>query len=238
MNAQPSTLSDILCPLDNQKNTAPGAIPTRPFNWAIIGAKGKGKTTVALNVLMKKESPLYRFFDLIFVISPTAKNDPKMLPLVEDVGGSQYYEALTNDVLLDIMKQCEEYCEKNKKKKKEPRFCVLYDDIIHQIKSKNANLVTKFATQNRHMKITNIYLLQKYKSFVPMIRSNLDCVTLFHNENEMEIESFCQELGNADKIRALYDFATAEPYSFLHINAYAQPTRYYKRFDEISWRKK
>jgi hypothetical protein len=36
----------------------------------------------------------------------------------------------------------------------------------------------------------------------------------------------------------LYEFATAEAYSFLHINMYSQPIRYFRRFDPIEYRSK
>jgi hypothetical protein len=234
-----SDLTKALAPYDNQKNTGPGPLPTKPFLWAIVGKKGCSKTTVVLNVLQRKESPLYRHFDLIFWVSPTAGADKKLEPLLEDIGEGQVYDDLNNDVIEDILAKCEAYTERHNKKKKrgDPQYCVVFDDCIHQIRSKRASLITRLATQNRHLKVSCFFLLQKWKSFPTIIRSNLDCITLFHNENEQEIKSFCSELGNEEKIRKMYEYATAEPYSFLHINGYAQPTRYYRRFDEIEFRK-
>lgn len=240
MNASSTALTMALAPFDNQKNTLPGPLPTKPFLWAIIGKKGCSKTTVVLNVLQRKESPLYKLYDMIFWVSPTAGADPKLSPLLDDIGPDQVYDDLNNDILEDIMAKCEAFTERHHRKKKrgDPHFLVVFDDCIHQIRSKKASLITRLASQNRHLKMSCFFLLQKWRSFPTIIRSNLDCITLFHNENEQEIKSFCSEIGNEDKIRKLYEFATAEPYSFLHINSYSQPTRYFRRFDPIEYRSK
>ena len=237
-----SELTKALAPFDNQKcSDTKSPLPMKPCNYALIARKGGGKTTLLLNLIMKKESPWYKHFDMIFVISPTAPNDDKMSPLIEDIG-DQYYDTLDNAVLEDIIAKTEAYTERHKKKNKrgKPNYCIIYDDCIHMIKSKQANLITKLATQNRHMLLTNIYLLQKWNTYLPtLIRSNLDCISFFHTENKAELDSFVKEIGTDEhKLMKLYEFATAEPYSFLHINMYSQPIRYYRRFDPIEWRSK
>ena len=235
-------LTRALAPFDHQKCTDTSSpLPLKPCNYAMIARKGGGKTSLLLNIIMRKESPWYKFFDLIFLISPTALSDPKMKELVDDID-DQYYDTLNNDVLEDIVAKTEAFTEQyeRKKKKGKAHFCVIYDDCIHMIKSKQANLITKLATQNRHMLLTNIYLLQKWNTYLPtLIRSNLDCISFFHTENKAELNSFVKEIGmNEEKLIKLYEFATAEPYSFLHINMYSQPIRYYRRFDPIEFRSK
>lgn len=237
-----SELTRALAPYDQQKCTDTSSpLPLKPCNMGIFGRKGCGKSNLLLNMIMKKESPWYKHFDLIFLISPTAANDDKMAPLIEDIG-DQYYDTLNNDVLEDILAKCEAYTERHEKKGKrgKPQYCIIYDDVIHQIKSKQANLITKLATQNRHMNITNIYLLQKYNTYMPtLIRSNLDCIIFFRTENQAELDSFVKEVGtNEYKLTRLYEFATADPYSFLFVNAYNQPIRYFRRFDPIEWKAK
>ena len=236
-----SELTRALVPYDQQKDLTQSTLPLKPCNMGIYGRKGCGKSNIMLGLIMNKKSPWYRHFDLIFLISPTAMNDAKMKPLIEDID-DQFYDELSNDVLEDIMGKMEAYTERHERKKKKgtPQYCIIYDDIIHAIKSKNASMVTKLATQNRHMNVTNVYLLQKYNTFMPtLIRSNLDCTIFFHTENKGELDSFLKEqAGNEDKLRKLYEFATHEPYSFLYINSYTQPTRYFKRFDPIEFREK
>jgi len=235
-----SALSKALAPLDNQKDTKVSPLPLRPCNYAIIGRKGTGKSSLILNLLERKESPWYKHFNLIFLISPTASRDDKMNELVEDLG-DQYYDDLTNEVLLEIMNRIDADTEERQKKKKKgkPSYCIIYDDIIHQIKSKNAKLVTLLATQNRHRNVTNVYLLQKWNSFPTLIRANLDLVSFFRSDNKKELETFLEE-QNSDEatLRKLYEFAVKEPYSFLHINNYYPTPVYYSRFTEIKYQPK
>lgn len=242
MEVHASDLTKVLCPLDSQKCTDKKApFPSKPFNYCICAKKGQGKSTLLMNLLMKKESPLHKAFDLIFLVSPTAMGDDKMKPLVEDIG-KQYYDTLNNEVLAEIMEQIEAHTEKLQKKRKKriPHYCLIMDDCLHMLRGKQSSLVAKFATTNRHLKLTNIWLVQKWNTYLhPLIRSNLDCISFFHTENRAELESFIKEIGtDEDKLMKLYEYATAEPYSFLHINMYSQPIRYYKRFDQIDYRPK
>lgn len=236
-----SDLSKALAPFDNQKDIKISPLPLKPANYAIVGKKGCGKSTLLLNLLERKESPWYKHFDLVFLVSPTASRDDKMRDLVEDIG-DQYYDTLDNDVLQDIMNRIDAHIEerKQKRKKGKPAYCILYDDCIHLIKGKKSRLMDLLATQNRHRHVTNVYLLQKWNSFLPtLIRSNLDLITFFRTDNKKELDSFLEEQnGDEDVLRRLYDFATSDPYSFLHVNNYYAAPRYYKRFDEIKFQKK
>ena len=233
-----SALTKALAPLDNQKcedKTIP--LPMKPCNYLLSARKGGGKTSLLLNILMRKESPWYKHFDLIFLFSPTALNDDKMKPLLEDIE-DQYYTNLNNENMHEVLAKCEAYSDRHKRKKKKgnPNYCIIFDDVIHEVKTKRASEITRLVTQNRHLKITNIFLMQKYNALPTMIRANLDCISFFHTENEQELDTFIKEIGSEEKIRALYNFATATPYSFLHINMYSQPTRYYRKFDPIEYK--
>lgn len=116
MEVHSSELTRALAPYDNQKcSDTRSPLPMKPCNYALIARKGGGKTTLLLNLMMKKESPWYKHFDLIFVISPTAPNDDKMLPLIEDIG-DQYYDTLDNAVLEDIIAKTEAYTERQDRK--------------------------------------------------------------------------------------------------------------------------
>ena len=236
-----SPLTKALAPMDNQICREDTPLPLKPCNYGIFAKKGLGKTTLLLNLLEKKESPWYKHFSKIFFLSPTAKNDPKVHQLIEDID-DQYYDTLNNSVLEDIIQKIDDHteeCKKNKKKHK-PAYCIVYDDCIHLMKKKECRLMDLLATQNRHRNITNVYLLQKWNTYLPtLIRSNLDIISIFRTDNKKELDSFIEEMNmNEDVLRKLYDFATSCEYSFLHINSYHNPPTFYKRFDKIEWRKR
>ena len=233
-----SALTKVLAPYDSQKTNDKSILPMKPCNIGIFGRKGCGKSNLLKNLIDRPESPYHKHFSKIFLISPTARKDDKMMEIVDDIGENQFYEELTNDVLEDILDQVEEHF--NKYKKKKPQYLIIYDDCIHMMKGKNARVMDKLATQNRHYHITNVYLLQKWNNYLPtLVRSNLDCIMMFRTENKKELQSFLDEMqGDDEVLTKLYDYATSEPYSFLYINMYNTPIRFFKRFDEIRFVKK
>jgi len=234
-----SELTKVLAPFDNQKDSADSKspLPLKPCNMILCGGKGKGKTTLLLNLITRKESPWYKHFHLIFLISPTARRDDKLKELLEDIE-DQYYDTLDNEVLTEICDRIDNFPWKKKKKK--PSFLIIYDDCIHMLKGKRSSKINELATQNRHRNITNVYLLQKWNSFLPtLVRSNADCIAFWQTGNKKELDSFLEEQNDdEEKLMSLYKFATEEPYSFFFINQYHGKPRYYKRFDEIEWRPK
>ena len=133
-----SKLTKELAPFDNQVSFDQNPLPTRPCNYGIFARKGMGKTTLLLNILTRKASPWYKHFNKIFLISPTASKDDKMNELVEDIGEEQYYDELSPNTLADIIQKIdaftEEFKSKKKNKGKKPNFCIIYDDVIHELK--------------------------------------------------------------------------------------------------------
>jgi GTPase SAR1 family protein len=227
----------MLTPFDKQRDDKQHTFPDKPFNMVFCASKGQGKTTLLLNLITKKESPLYKRYNKIFLISPTAKKDEKMMELVEDIGDDQYYQELTEDNLQEILDKIEYETEMRKQSKKpKPEFLLVLDDVIHMLKGKNGKKLAELITQNRHHSLTNMILVQKWNNYLPtIIRSNLDCIAYWHTQSKKELKSFVEDMnGKEDELMALYEYATNEPYSFLYINQY-NPSKpmYFKRFDRI-----
>lgn len=238
-----TALTKSLSPFDSQVVFDDNPIPLKPCNYGIYGRKGSGKTNLLLNLISRKESPWYKYFNLVFLISPTADRDDKMKDLVEDIGEEQYYKILNNETLQSIIDTIDAHTEQFKAKKmnkgKKPAYLIIYDDVIHDlVKKKDTRLICMLATQNRHRHITNVYLLQKYNSNLPtVVRSNLDCISYYRTDNRGELEAFVKEQNqDEDALLEMYRFATKEPFSFLHINMYSPTTRFYHRFDPIEYK--
>lgn len=228
-----SKLTKLLTPHDNQRDLSEDTFPNKPFNMALIGPKGCGKTSVLLSLLTKKGSPLYKRFNLIFLISPTACKDEKMKQLMQDIGSDQIFDELTPEVLEHIMETIHFHKEGSKSKK--PEYCIIYDDCIHMLKQKNNNKkLSEIFTTNRHISCSNLILLQKWSGYMPtIIRCNLDCLAIYKLQSKKEEQNVIEEInGNEEELKILYEIATDEPFSFLYINQYLpNRTRYYKRFD-------
>ncbi len=233
------SLTELLAPLDDQKekpNLSP--LPMKPANICFCAKKGQGKTTVILNLLTNPKSPYFKEFDLIFLVSPTAQRDDKYADLLEDIG-DQYYDDLSNEVVEDIIQRMDAHRDAHTKKKK-PHYLIIFDDCIHAMRGKKSRAMDRLATQNRHLLVSNWYATQKWNSYLPtLVRSNLDCIGFWRTGNKKELSSFLEEMNDdEDKLRALYDFATNEPYSFLWINQYHGKPLYFSKFDRIEFRKK
>jgi len=239
-----TALTKALAPYDNQKPKTTGPLPLNPANIAIVGKKGCGKSSLLKALLDKPESPYHKFFHLIFFISPTAQYDPKMKEIAEDVGDEQCYTNLNDETICDILEKIEDFnINKWKKKKKRgnPNFLVIYDDVIHQMGSKkNIKMMSCLATQNRHHRIWNVWCIQKYNTFFPTVcRANLDVVIYFKTGNQKELNAFIEEESENESIlQKLYEFATEDDYSFLVVNKYGATPKYYKRFDPIQFNPK
>jgi hypothetical protein len=238
-----SALTDALAPYDKQVIFDDKPLPTCPCNVAVISKKGGGKSTLIRNLLERKESPWYKHFDRIYMVSPTAAKDDKMADLVEDIGPHQHWEVLNEQTLVEILNAIESHIEEFQKKKKnkgkKPNSLLILDDCLAEMtQRKQVRLMSKLATTNRHIGLTNLYSLQKWNSYLPtVIRSNLDCIAFFRTDNKKELNSFVDEMpADEDALRAMYDFATEEPYSFLFCNFYGVKPRFYKRFDPIEYR--
>ena len=233
-----TSLTKALVPRDNNKDESKSPLPLIASNSVFVAPKGGGKTTVILNLLTKKESPWYKHFSMIFYVSCTMRNDPKLATLLEDIGEDQCYDTINNATIERIQSQIEEYKSENPDEKK-PQFCVVYDDCVHLLRNKDSKKVREMVSQNRHWGVSNIFLIQRWKGIDPLIRNNLDLFFLWKSNNKKEIQGIFDEINfDEDKLRKLYEYATEKPYGFLLVNAYKQPVRFFSKFDPIQLKKK
>jgi Cdc6-like AAA superfamily ATPase len=240
-----SALTRALAPYDAQVKFTDDPLPTCPANMAIVGKKGCGKTTLLRNLLERTESPWYKHFHRIYIISPTAAKDDKLKDLLEDIGPEQHWETLNEQSLQEVYDaieaHIEEFQKKKKNKGKKPNSLLILDDCIHEMAKKSQiRMLCRLVTQNRHVGLTTLFSIQKYNSFMPtVIRSNLDVIAFYKTDNKKELNSFIEEMPSDEEATlAMYKMATREPYSFFLANFYGVRPRFYIRFDEIQYRPK
>jgi hypothetical protein len=130
--------------------------------------------------------------------------------------------------------------KKKKKAKKpkvirDPRNLVILDDCIHSIpNSQKANYLNQLATQSRHFKTDVWITTQKYNKLPLLIRTQADTLTLFRTDNDKEFKAIADDWAiNDDLLRKVFDFATNEPNSFLHISFFGGKPVFYKKYDRI-----
>lgn len=103
-------LSNAIAPFDSQVKSSDDPLPKSNIIHIFIGKKGSGKSTLMLNLLSRKTSPYYKWFDNIFIVSPTASKDPKFDKLVGELDQEgKVYTTLSDEVASDIMERLDEF---------------------------------------------------------------------------------------------------------------------------------
>lgn len=234
-------LSTVLTSNDHQVIIDDNPLITSPCLYLICGGIGCGKTNLLLNLLTKPDSPYYgkNKFDFIFMISPTAKGDPKLNDLIDELeNDNQYYTEINssslNDIKNKILKIQAEWIEL-KRKKNDLNIALIIDDCADKLKSKDVELLRDLCIKARHYRLFIFITSQQYVLIPTLIRRNALMISIFKTENQKEIEALKDELS-ADKNKFIYAFqlATSIPFSFLHINLLGG-CKFYIKFDKINF---
>lgn len=210
-----------------------GVIPIHPFRLYIVGASQSGKSNLML-FLLSKDNYYKKYFDKIFIISPTAKKLDKTYDILDDDYNNDnlMYFPCDKNVLETIL----EIQEENEKKDKV--LCV-FDDCISFQKFMRSDQLLQFAIMSRHYNISIFLLSQAYHSVPKPIRMNMSALVYFKGSNkEQEIiyEDYCPPRYNKKQFLEKINDATEKPYSFLyidlHIPLHGKIPRYRKNLDE------
>lgn len=236
-------LTEKIKPLDNQLNRdLDDPIPkTKAIIYIISGSKGRGKTSLLLNILKtkQKDGGLKGYFDNIFMFSPTAKTDLKTKKLVEELEKddkfyNEFNDANNNEVIEKIKTFNEEFKNDEENKGEEPRNLIIYDDCMADLPKsfEKTGGLNKLIIQARHNNTWCIFLVQRYIGVNRVIRSQADLISFFKTDNNRELQALTDDVNyDKDVIKYLYDFATENPNDFLHINLLSRT--FYKKFDKI-----
>lgn len=217
---------------DNQLVKSDDVLPMGSRIFGIIGPKGSGKSSIMLSLLTSKKSPFRKYFNNIFLVSPTAKYDDKMKPLQEEVDSEgKYWDALTEQTAQEIIEMIPDL---NKGVKK-PQNLIILDDVTHSFPTgKKPNAISALFTNSRHLKSSIWVVTHKYTSMPPIFRNQMDCLFIFRTNSKVEIESFKRDLTCDENLfEEKLNEATQEDHSFLFINLVGGKCKMYKRFDEI-----
>lgn len=188
--------SDIPLPDEQQGNA---------FLVGISGRRKSGKTHL-LDLLMK--TFWKKEFDKIFVLSKTAKYQPKFFASWK--GSIFYIENWDCDFFAALR---EEQIRKPKQK-----CLIIIDDMSANMREKlYAANVDEFAFIGRHFRVSVVWLAQKITLFTPGFRQEADAFILFREENMSELRLLHREWGFGDMDEFLCQLVenTREQYSWI-----------------------
>lgn len=183
--------------LDNQEGKmSDDPIPKNSVYWlyTIIGARGRGKSTILLNLL---NTTLKKYYDNIYLFSTTANMDDKFADLIEELENeNKFINGFSEQDLTRVLEEIKEFNEDAK----EPRNLIIFDDCISMFpKATEANSIfNKFIIGGRHYKTDTIITSQQFRRLNTVIRSNMDIITMFPTINKNERDAYIKEL-NVDK---------------------------------------
>ena len=217
----------------------------RSLTYALIGARGSGKTYEAKRMIRSLGIPKGNRF----LICPTFLMDTTLKPLFDE---ENVFLTYSDDIIDHITKVIEDARKEtdfkfhhryNKdtdeydviksrigKKAKMPRFILVADDCLGSNAFKgNSKFSTMFA-KHRHYLLDIIAISQIYKGLPPIVRVN-SMIYKIWEQNRREGTKIAEEHGGTYDVKDFLDMLgdrTAERYEFLTID-YRKPRnkRYY-----------
>ena len=204
-----------------------GFIAKHPFRCYIIGASGSGKTNLMLNLLSRVD--MYKnYFDLIYILSPTAGKIDKTYNILK-LPEEQYFKCDPQvlERILAIQKKIIKA-----KKKKPPKILIILDDCIAFTQFMNSRILLEFATMSRHFNISMFILSQAYHRVPKSVRISMSWICFFRSsQKELQVlcEDFCPAGFSHKQFKKVINEATAEKYNFLNIDLNRPLEKRYKK---------
>jgi len=202
------------------------------FIYTIIGAPGKGKSSLLLSLFRDKN--YYRNkFENVYLITP----ESSFMSVVNHPfkNHDHVYHELNEDILNQIYEECKTSKEECLEMECElEHSCLIIDDFASDLKDKYLIAVLKrILTKSRHCCLSVIFTLQAYNMFPLVLRKMITDVTLFKPNNRVELESVRKELVNMNEkdMISLTEFVFDEEYNHLDVNTGSGIIR--KNFNEL-----
>lgn len=118
-------------------------------------------------------------------------------------------------------------------------LCWVFDDMVGSglFNQKRNNAFKRLSVRRRHFCSSVIGVVQAYKEFPKTSRTNCNVYILFRIDSEEELESIYKDFPCGliwPHWKRVYDYCTAEPYSFMMINTQVKDPQFklVKNFDE------
>jgi len=222
-------------------------IPSKPLTVKspaiyICGFSSSGKTTLWNQLLLahptKKKPDIprfyYRFFDRIYLISPSKDTLPLNKLKLKD---ERIHLKFSNDLIDEIIE--------TEKEGENLNNLILIDDSIKTIKNNskmhslllNRRHLTQNPNEEGHAGLGIIVTSQKFNACDLILRNNFSDIFLFKTESAHEINCIKNELMqdlSKEQQNELLKKAWSKKYNFLLIKAYeGTPDRYYIGFDKV-----
>lgn len=207
-------------------------LPQPPFLLSVVAPRRSGKSNLLVDLLID-DNKLCKKFDVIFIWSRTYHHDSKWKN-IQLPPGSVFTSFVEREALV-LLELTEAVTRKN-------AFSSLwiFDDMIADkiMNTHRMGALEAIAVRGRHSNISLVIISQQVMSLSPAIRNNSTNLVIFRIRNSDELEKIARENReslDAAQFMDIYDYATRDPFSFLHINNQEQDPklRFRKGWDEL-----
>jgi hypothetical protein len=221
---------------DKELKTLHPLLPKPPFYMLMVAPSGVGKTTLLMNMICRKEYYGKKFDeDHVLVWSSTKDLDPTWSS--PWLNGIVDRDNIFNEFSQEHLQEVVDHIKKEREQNDHKPYLFIFDDMITEgICSTNpwmVGMLEKLSMWGRHVGISTVILSQKYSMISKKIRlrDTVDWI-IFRVSKEEEKEITEEQCGRLDKdmFTRVYQHATNEKFSFLHISGQTQdPMEKYRR---------
>ncbi len=242
LRTEPHNLTKAIKALDTQLGSdIAEPVPMTSHVWLVVGGRGSGKTTTALNVLNTRRGE----YDTIWLVSKTGRADghsKKLLgELIEELEeDGQFHTTLDEETAQTIIERIQAFnAAYDGKRKGGPRHLVCLDDQLSNLRQGQRSVVNDLVVNSRHLRMSLWVLTQQLRSVPPLWRANAQLISIWPTASSKEHRALFEELDNIPEaqLRQYLSFAhkaDGKGKPFLHINVFdAANPLLFKRFDRI-----
>jgi len=210
----------------------PNLLPI-PFSLLVVARKGSGKTVMVQYLL----DIYHKYFDNIYIISPTANLDFKWIKMIEklNIPHEHVFEGYNEKKMSALLESIKNINE-GKKNKDKMKCLLIFDDAVEQMPhgSTRKGALIKLAFNLRHYAISTIIVSQAFKMLHPNLRVNASGYILYGTDNVAERGKIIEEIsGNIGrkKFERLWLETVSKKFDFLFINY--EDRKLYRNFETV-----
>lgn len=212
-----------------------GVLPRPPFRAAFVAPPNSGKTTLILNLILRKIYGYKDYFKKIVIWSKTLLQDPMWSALPNDLL-KKAYDNFDNEL---IQKEWDEAAEDVKKNGKTPDNARLFiiDDSMAQLNKRGGgvSITEELCSRFRHDNGSIIFVSQAYMKLPKVMRITPSNICFWQASNKTEVVDLWKEHSNGLEFEQFYDLCKhvwSHPHAFLHINYQFSPPRFFLSFEK------
>lgn len=193
-------------------------LPQLNFFCIITGPRGKGKSNLCKNLLLRHDM-LRDIFepDCVFIFSASVDINHDY----DDVKTLYKFPTFSSKLINSLMDIQKRIIKEFGIKKCKPMLLV-FDDMLDSGAFNYNSILEKIAVRGRHLNISCIVISQSYNRISRTMRINTDYLIFFEPNNLGELDRVAEQ--NVDKgsrkefIKKIKDIFSSEPYSFITID--------------------